>query len=183
MALLPKFANYMGYFWNFHYFLLGRCHSWQVCVWQQNPSNFIGHFSWRGPMHLFDKTSSVRPRSFYAFCSVQGWKLQNSVGSQPEIHWTSGWSTQIYGRRFVYLFVFIHYGNMGCPFSSGGIQNKIDFWTNINLLKRLGRVASFQWHYHFRKLGVSKNWSYQNVSIHLVNVDYNLAYNSHNCYM
>ena len=42
-------------------------------------------------------------------------------------------------------------------FSSGGIQNKIDFWTNINLLKRLGRVASFQWHYHFRKLGVSKN--------------------------
>ena len=136
MALLPKFANYMGYFWNFHYFLLGRCHSWQVCVWQQNPSNFIGHFSWRGPMHLFDKTSSVRPRSFYAFCSVQGWKLQNSVGSQPEIHWTSGWSTQIYGRRFVYLFVFIHYGNMGCPFSSGGIQNKIDFWTNINLLKR-----------------------------------------------
>ena len=24
---------------------LGRCHSWQVCVWQQNPSNFIGHFS------------------------------------------------------------------------------------------------------------------------------------------
>ena len=85
----------------------GRRHSWKICIWQQNPTNFISCFSWRGPVHLFYKTSSVRPRSFYAFCSVQGWKLQNSVGSQPEIHWTSGWSAQIYGRRFVCLILFL----------------------------------------------------------------------------